>query len=360
LLIWTAMIRREPACENDPAFALWIEKALPEIRGSADALASPSAAVTIQETEDDRAQANGTWSQAAGAMLLWRGLADLRIPALARQCAFPRSDALGTCWLFAALAAKCAGVNVLEDMGLRFLAGIQAPDDDLRFLDSWAGCLSVLDEFQAGLFRLAVGHRLVPEDPIRIVMMPEGEKWLLFAGNEAARLWPYSAIVSSWEEAAVRVRKWHSGWSAFLERPPRMCVPPALWERLSDHSPEIADAFPDTLPTDLEPFAGPVLGPPGVDRALSQLAGLVLRAWARWLPGFADASPGYLLRQFIRRPGTVYLDGKTLRVGLESAPLDVVLELAGYLDPIELFAAPGTEAGLPFEKIVFHIRKKER
>lgn len=62
----------------------------------------------------------------------------------------------------------------------------------------------------------------------------------------------------------------------------------------------------------------------------------LLRIWARWLRGFEESSPRYLLDQFVRRPGTVVMAPDVVTVQLSRRPLDTVLEVSGYLRPIEV------------------------
>ena len=58
-----------------------------------------------------------------------------------------------------------------------------------------------------------------------------------------------------------------------------------------------------------------------------------VQAWARWLPGFAHASVSFLLANLVRRPARVRIDEDTLDVHLPTRPHDIVLDLAGYLQP---------------------------
>ena len=64
------------------------------------------------------------------------------------------------------------------------------------------------------------------------------------------------------------------------------------------------------------------------------VAEAVLRAWRRWLGGLGRSSTGYLLTQFLRRPGQIEVEPGRVLVTLPSRPLDVVLEQAGYLLPL--------------------------
>jgi hypothetical protein len=75
--------------------------------------------------------------------------------------------------------------------------------------------------------------------------------------------------------------------------------------------------------------------PPGVERAVATLAAAVLRAFARWLPGLPGASARFLSDGCLRRGGAVQAGRDAIDIRLDPAPLDVVLELAGYLRPLE-------------------------
>lgn len=365
LLILAGMIRREPGWENDAGLSAWIEQVLANRRlsdfsGATEFQSSPMEAEKLRQQAPQLAGQNAVWSQAAGSLLLWRGISDLGAAALARRCAFPLPGNLGTRWLIAALLAKCAGVPVNEDDGLRLLAGIERPVDETQFLDTWQAGSSAVEDFQCGLLQLALGHRLVAADKVRVAMMPQTEGYLLLAGDADARIWPHSAFVSTFEVAAERVQAWSNAWSEIFSPPPALQVPPAMTALLAHLSPQTAGGLPETLPSDLESLAGASVGLPVADATLTQFAALVLRAWARWLRGFADASPAYLLNQFIRRPGWISVEGNALRVELESAPLDVVLEMAGYFDPLELLSTPEAAAQLPYERLEFHVTENAR
>jgi hypothetical protein len=77
------------------------------------------------------------------------------------------------------------------------------------------------------------------------------------------------------------------------------------------------------------------LGVPAADLSLVLLAITVVRAWARWLPRFSQSSVAHLLENFIRRTGTLYMDASRIVVELEPAPLDVLIEMAGYTGELE-------------------------
>lgn len=68
---------------------------------------------------------------------------------------------------------------------------------------------------------------------------------------------------------------------------------------------------------------------------LDLLAASCVLAWARWLPGFATASVPFLLGTVVRRPAKLDVSTTEVTVVLPPRSHDVVLQLAGYLDPIE-------------------------
>ncbi|MEA2465717.1 MAG: hypothetical protein QOJ98_3464 [Acidobacteriota bacterium] len=69
-------------------------------------------------------------------------------------------------------------------------------------------------------------------------------------------------------------------------------------------------------------------------KAEPDLPSNIVRLWAQWLRGLAHSSVPWLLRQFILRRGTIRIEGSLIAVSLAPAPLDAVLELSHYLDPI--------------------------
>jgi hypothetical protein len=81
--------------------------------------------------------------------------------------------------------------------------------------------------------------------------------------------------------------------------------------------------------------------------ALDHTADVVLRIWARWLRGFEQSSQGFLLDQFVRRPGTIAEAPGRVTVRLPRRPLDAVLEMSGYLRPID------PVPGLASRRVVF-------
>ena len=65
------------------------------------------------------------------------------------------------------------------------------------------------------------------------------------------------------------------------------------------------------------------------------LAACCVQVWGRWLPGFATASVPFLLEKMVRRPARIAVSESAIDVRLAPRPHDIVLRLAGYLDPID-------------------------
>jgi hypothetical protein len=80
------------------------------------------------------------------------------------------------------------------------------------------------------------------------------------------------------------------------------------------------------------------LGPPeedGDDGLVPLLVETACRQLVRWMHGFRSSSPAYVLREVVRRPGGVRVPGRgPVEVAWPSCALDVLLERAGYLDPL--------------------------
>ena len=66
----------------------------------------------------------------------------------------------------------------------------------------------------------------------------------------------------------------------------------------------------------------------------ASLAAELVRLWAHWLPGIARSTVPWLVQQFVHRRGAFRVEPGAVIADLAPAPLDVVLEMAGYLRPI--------------------------
>jgi hypothetical protein len=294
-------------------------------------------------------------SQAAGALLLSRAILDMRLPALVARLhkeENPQSEQLSTFVLV--ILSTLAGEGTQADPGL-LLATAR---------DGWAGraedlagqveaCLD-WSSFEKSWFRALAGQRLLEGPELYLFSLaPEGNgKNMLVAGDASKRLWPFGKVLNGDEEIASLVGEWSSLWTE------RMGTPTLIMEELAG----LNTLFP--APTSLqeigpaeESVAGKqhsalsesreilvsaleVLGHGPAGHAQTRLTlalvccGL-LRQWSRWLRGFSESSPTFLLDNLVRRPGVIEIRPDRLIVELDPRPLDIVLEMAGYFVPLE-------------------------
>jgi hypothetical protein len=164
------------------------------------------------------------------------------------------------------------------------------------------------------------------EVPFAPLLAGLAAKWL---GLEA----PFDAASALWIGASMPD-------SASLDRSHEGLVSlgTTLFDRLVDQ--RTLDALPAraSLERDavgLAPLAGMR---PATDLVLARIAVLLIRGWARWLPGLRNSSPEFLIEQCLRRRATALISEHAVELELESAALDVVVDMAGYFQPIEQVA----------------------
>jgi hypothetical protein len=110
----------------------------------------------------------------------------------------------------------------------------------------------------------------------------------------------------------------------------------AAWARAASVSSEVFEADDKAPAAALQSLCRGRLGDDQFDLTVDLIAIAVLRAWARWLPGFEHSSAPYLLDRLVRRPGLVHRRADSLIVVLKRQPLDLLLdEFAGYTAPID-------------------------
>jgi hypothetical protein len=99
------------------------------------------------------------------------------------------------------------------------------------------------------------------------------------------------------------------------------------------------DALPAQDAIEPEPRAAVAPGASDdVRRAIARIGWMLLRAWSRWLPGIGQSQRPFLVDNCLRRGARVHVTPSVIGVQLDPAPLDVVLEMAGYFRPIERVA----------------------
>jgi hypothetical protein len=337
-LLYAAVLADHPDWADDPALARFVGQLLAAAAGPAgdsfraalggagESVIRELAGPVPRPPRGPEPAPAGIETASAGVFLLVRAIRDLRLTHLAGRVEFPAGGPAGGRYLLAALAAKWGGPGFDADAALALLAGPDATP--AAFRAAWA---RAADEsaarFQVGLARVLVGHRLLSaDDPLRVGVVadrPAGP--VAVAGNEAGTVWPFAAPLAPGEETE-RAERWRTDWETVTGRPGPVVGP--------GPAPPAAGAVADL-------FARPVVGGPLADLTLTAAAQATVRAWARWLGTFHDAGTGYLLSLFVRRPGRVFPDDGGLLVELEPRPADVILQAAGYLDPVEPFPGSG-------------------
>jgi hypothetical protein len=274
----------------------------------------------------DSADTEGADSPSAGAALLIRALLDSRLHSLV-------DDRGG---LLLALFSRWAGQ---EDTSLRLLAA--APEEATSNLALPAG-------FNQEWLDVLFGLRLVttPTAFLHQITLSDGSLALVL-GDGAMALWPLGRIIYDTAEIAPTVEQWIDMWSSATGAEPTLIVDYGLASIL--HTSSVASivtpedgsdlqldyqANADALMAALEALSLGHLGELDGDLQVTLLAVALVRLWTRWLSRFSESSVPYVLRNFIRRAGTIHAHAEGLTVDLEPMPLDIVLELSGYLEEI--------------------------
>lgn len=333
-------------------------------------LASPAldvASALAHAGEQGRA---GAWveSRCAGVSLLLRAALDLRLHALAAEASYPpeqftaetrstrrergglddaprpapslRHRRLGgesfltKLWLAVSLRLGGDGAVDTEgfiDEGLCLFAGLEAEGAARPTLEElsaeWGACEPV-DEarLQSALLGAAAGQRLLDVAEMRVARAEfEGVGAVLIACDAGGAVWPLGRVL---EGRAGEVEEIVGEWLA-------------AWEEATGVRPAVVfeDAEAEvcaSLTSAWRALAHGRLGRARSDLTLFLVAVLLLRVWARWLRQFKGSGVPYLLDNFVRRGGRVRGAGDGgLWVELGRGPLDVVVEMAGYVNELD-------------------------
>lgn len=241
-------------------------------------------------------------SPAAAGLLLLRAVLDL---GLAPYLLKPVGDGEP---LLVALLRRWTGAHLEGDDPL---LGLVAPS---------AGEVTPTSQGLVDVCRLMVrrllGQRLVAE-PLGVVTTPHGA----------------DAIATVVVDASGRLLPWGTlGGAGALDRETLGSPLPV--------QPETGDA---TVRAGVAATLSAVLTVPGGPDGLllDLVAASSVQAWARWLPGFADAGVPFLLETLVRRAAWLDVGPTDLTVRMSPRSHDVVLQLAGYLEPVQAGAELG-------------------
>lgn len=304
----------------------------------------------------------GVESKCAGLSLLLRAALDIRLQALAEEAAYPPASKLprsATLFLLAALrlGGESAAANGRIDEGLRILAGVDQDLDLGTLRDCWFDS-GVPDHarFQNALLRMASGQRLIRPDIMYLFLvdLPSGRRAIV-AADESGTLWPLGRVVDTEAQGETAVRDWQTIWEDATGVRPRVIAGDRMLASMLEraggvsvrpHDEETQATFDNgrkALVEALEVLQSGQTDDQELDLTMAIVACLLLRAWARWLLGFSASSVPFLVKNFLRRRGKLQVLSDCLCVELETGPLDMVLEMAGYL--AELDAVPWLPSG---------------
>jgi hypothetical protein len=307
-------------------------------------LGEPGAQVLGAMLHQTRSARAGTVLQTgcAGAALLLRVLLDARLTLLYRDVGFAAQQP-GLDGLLLALLLAWAGPAGRQaeaiDPGLLLLAGLVARPDGQQPIQSAADLrerwqdVGAATGWQALWLRVLHSQHLLQPQAMLLYRLRHAGQDLLAAGDASGSLWPLVAtegiggVMMRWPEAWQQV----SGvMSPVISRTSAAAV---------DIGEELAAIYhngAERLPVVLEALAGRTSLAPAWDYSLALTANSILRLWARWLRGFNDASVPFLLESFLHRPGTITHTSDRLVVALQPRPLDIVLQMSGYLDALQI------------------------
>jgi hypothetical protein len=286
-----------------------------------------------------------------GVALLWRAAQDAHLPALFADGEEGAGAPFAALLLALALRWAGAGGDAPEDEvidpALCLLCGREAAE-----LPTWEALRAALRPagfgatWQAQWLRLLVGLRLLDPQRLHLYYLPPEEGDALVAGDAGGLLWPLGMSLADTAATSAAVAGWWALWQG-LEAAPVVIADPAAAAFLPDGVAYHVAAAAETplaeahaasraqLLAALAALEAGRTGRPAVDLPLALVAVAVLRLWARWLRGFSEASVPYLLNNLVRRRGRLLLDESVWLAQLARRPLDMVLEMAGYVEPLE-------------------------
>ncbi len=297
----------------------------------------------------------------AGALLLLRTIADVRLPMLAPMLA-PASDDLPVAdpfhFVLLPLLARLGGEGAIHkgrlDQALALLAGPHTQLDWSAWTVSWrAPCSGDGSEQDSGvgegspnaallaaLWRVLAGQRVLPAAGLHLHRLTLVERPIWVVGDGDSHCWPFWAYADETTPGAL-LELWGKACGS---RPAVVTIDdPEAGDIQVQHPADLSaeDAVDahrqnrEALQAALASLEHAKLGVPEADLTLGLIAIALLRAWARWLPRFGDSSPSHLLANLIRRRGWLSVTPNAIDIILEPAPLDVIVEMAGYTAELE-------------------------
>jgi hypothetical protein len=299
-------------------------------------------------------------SACAGVVLLLRTVTDLRLSALADRAGFPPGPDASPAALLLALGRRWAGPAGAHrgrvDAGLTVLAGLDTPPTLEAVGRTWSPVTSAdVERFERTWLATLAGQGMLGDEDLHLHLLSAGRGRMAAVAGTAAGLWPLGRLLRDTGELPAILAGWLTAWEAETGLRPSIHCDAALVDPLQArlHGALLVPAHDGngtsaTHRSNRSAFLRMHralrwgrTGQPGPDLLVELMASGLVRLWARWLRGFAAASVPYLLDELVRRPGLVRRDGTGVYVELDPRPLDVVLEIAGYIGDLSAGPLPG-------------------
>ena len=299
-------------------------------------------------------------SACAGVVLLLRTVTDLRLSALADRAGFPPGPDASPAALLLALGRRWAGPGGAHrgrvDAGLTVLAGLDTPPTLEAVGRTWSPVTSAdVERFERTWLATLAGQGMLGDEDLHLHLLSAGRGRMAAVAGTAAGLWPLGRLLRDTGELPAILAGWLTAWEAETGLRPSIHCDAALVDPLQARLPGAllvpahdGNGTSATHRSNRSAFLRMHralrwgrAGRPGPDLLVELMASGLVRLWARWLRGFSAASVPYLLDELVRRPGLVRRDGTGVYVELDPRPLDVVLEIAGYIGDLSAGPLPG-------------------
>jgi hypothetical protein len=252
--------------------------------------------------------------------------------------------------LFLSVALRLGGeagvVSGLVDEGLCLISGLEEQVHLHAIAAAWPEETDHA-HLQRAMLAIAAGPRLFQPDVMHVFCFETADAFELIAGDASGCIWPLGRVVKTKEDAEAIILEWLDDWEDATSKRPAVFVGDEQLRAVlarrqgvellprTEEFQAIHDAGLESLRIAFNLLGSGKLGRPDVDLSLNIIAGMLLRMWSSWLRGFSASSIPFLLENFVRRRGRLYGVRDGLMIELEGRPLDVVLEMAGYLDDLE-------------------------
>ena len=299
-------------------------------------------------------------SACAGVVLLLRTVTDLRLSALADRAGFPPGPDASPAALLLALGRRWAGPGGAHrgrvDAGLTVLAGLDTPPTLEAVGRTWSPVTSAdVERFERTWLATLAGQGMLDDEDLHLHLLSADRGRMAAVAGTAAGLWPLGRLLRDTRELPAILAGWLTAWEAETGLRPSIHCDAALVDPLQARLPGAllvpahdGNGTSATHRSNRSAFLRMHralrwgrAGRPGPDLLVELMASGLVRLWARWLRGFSAASVPYLLDELVRRPGLVCRDGTGVYVELDPRPLDVVLEIAGYIGDLSAGPLPG-------------------